>query len=116
MTKHDGSECYEAGRSARLVPLLSVGEVCGILGCSRTSLYRWLARGDIHPVRVGSRAKFDPAEIRRYLNSRSDVWPPAWPADTDGPDTAAPARKGDTASAETDARANNPPAAPRARR
>ena len=48
--------------------LLSFEETRGIFGCSRATLYRLLARGDLHAVKVGGRLKFQPGELRDFFD------------------------------------------------
>ena len=53
--------------STTLAPLLSINEVAAILGVSRASVYTLINAGEIVPIRVGERARFDPTEVRAYL-------------------------------------------------
>jgi excisionase family DNA binding protein len=48
--------------------LLSFDETRGILDCSRATLYRLLARGDLQAVKVGGRLKFQPEELRDFFD------------------------------------------------
>jgi excisionase family DNA binding protein len=50
-----------------LSPLLSINEVAGLLGISRPTVYALIRRGELVPIRVGKRARFDPADVRAYL-------------------------------------------------
>lgn len=50
-----------------LSPLLSINEVAALLGISRKTLYALIRRGELVPIRVGERARFDPADVRVYL-------------------------------------------------
>jgi excisionase family DNA binding protein len=50
-----------------LSPLLSINEVAGLLGISRPTVYALIRRGDLIPIRVGERARFEPADVRAYL-------------------------------------------------
>ena len=50
-----------------LSPLLSINEVAGLLGISRPTVYALIRRGELVPIRVGERARFEPADVRAYL-------------------------------------------------
>jgi excisionase family DNA binding protein len=50
-----------------LSPLLSMNEMAHLLGISRKTLYALIRRGDLVPIRVGERLRFEPAEVRSYL-------------------------------------------------
>ena len=50
-----------------LSPLLSVNEVAELLGISRPTVYALIRRGELVPIRVGERARFEPADVRAYL-------------------------------------------------
>jgi excisionase family DNA binding protein len=50
-----------------LSPLLSINEVATLLGISRKTLYALIRRGELVPIRVGERARFEPADVRLYL-------------------------------------------------
>jgi excisionase family DNA binding protein len=50
-----------------LSPLLSINEVATLLGISRKTLYALIHRGELVPIRVGERARFEPADVRLYL-------------------------------------------------
>ena len=50
-----------------LSPLLSINEVAGLLGISRPTVYALIRRGELVPIRVGERARFEPADVRLYL-------------------------------------------------
>ena len=56
-----------ANDSSALTPLLSINEVVAILGVSRTTVYALIDRGELVPIRVGERARFDPTDLRGYL-------------------------------------------------
>ena len=53
--------------SKTLAPLLSINEVAAILGVSRASVYTLIHAGELVPIRVGERARFDPIDVRAYL-------------------------------------------------
>ena len=46
--------------------LLTVGEVCAILRCHEKTLYQWVKKGRLTAIRVGSRLKFDPADVASF--------------------------------------------------
>jgi excisionase family DNA binding protein len=50
-----------------LSPLLSINEVAQLLGISRPSVYALIRRGELMPIRVGERARFEPADVREYI-------------------------------------------------
>jgi excisionase family DNA binding protein len=41
--------------------------VATLLGISRKTLYALIHRGELVPIRVGERARFEPADVRAYL-------------------------------------------------
>jgi len=49
--------------------LLTVSEVCAILRCDEKTLYQWVKKGSLTAIRVGSKLKFDPADVARYRRS-----------------------------------------------
>ncbi len=62
---HHTPEGYAASRTDRL---LTVDEMADLLHVSRPTLYRLIRIGALSPVRIGRRFRFEPAEIRRYLD------------------------------------------------
>jgi excisionase family DNA binding protein len=50
-----------------LSPLLSINEVAQLLGISRPTVYSLIRRGELTPIRVGERARFEPTDVRAYL-------------------------------------------------
>jgi excisionase family DNA binding protein len=54
-----------------LEPLLSVRAAAKYLSISPRTLYRLVAAGELHPVRVGARLRFDRADVRAYLERGS---------------------------------------------
>jgi excisionase family DNA binding protein len=50
-----------------LGPLLSINSVAAYLGISRAMVYNLISKGDLVPIRVGERVRFDPADVRDYL-------------------------------------------------
>jgi len=50
-----------------LSPLLSINEVAELLGISRPTVYALIRRGELIPIRVGERARFEPGDVRAYL-------------------------------------------------
>ena len=71
MTHHDARE-YALLRSE---PLLTIDEAADVLRVSRATLYRLIRGGELAPVRVGQRLRFEPSEIRRYLDSSRAATP-----------------------------------------
>ena len=51
----------------RLAELLTIDDVARVLGISRGSVYGLMRDGEVTPIRVGQRARFEPADIRAYL-------------------------------------------------
>ena len=51
----------------RLVDLLTIADVARTLGISRGSVYGLMRTGELFPIRVGQRARFEPADVRAYL-------------------------------------------------
>ena len=56
-----------------LSPLLSINEVAELLGISRPTVYALIHRGQLVPIRVGERARFDPADVRLYLERNKQI-------------------------------------------
>jgi excisionase family DNA binding protein len=52
----------------RLEKLLTIYDVGRLLRVSRATVYKLIKSGEIVPIRVGKRARFDPADIRAYLD------------------------------------------------
>jgi len=52
--------------------LLNVAEVARFLGLHEKTVYEWAARGRLPCVRVGSRLRFDPRDIDRWLSARKE--------------------------------------------
>ena len=50
--------------------LLTVSEVCAILRCHEKTLYQWVKRGSLIALRVGSKLKFDLADLAAFIESR----------------------------------------------
>ncbi len=62
----------------RLEKLLGVEELADLLGVPPRTIYSWKYRG-VGPraVKVGGALKYEPAEVRRYLDEQSDPRPAA---------------------------------------
>jgi excisionase family DNA binding protein len=56
-----------------LSPLLSINEVAELLGISRPTVYALIRRGDLAPIRVGERLRFEQADVRSYLERNREV-------------------------------------------
>jgi excisionase family DNA binding protein len=50
--------------------LLNLTTLAGILGVHRMTLYGWTKAGKVPAVRVGSRWKYDPAQIAGWYAAR----------------------------------------------
>jgi excisionase family DNA binding protein len=50
--------------------LLTVSEVCAILGCHEKTLYQWVKRGSLTAIRIGLKLKSYPAELSRFIAAR----------------------------------------------
>ena len=50
-----------------LTPLLSLNEVAQLLSVSRPTVYRLVRWGDLAPIRVGERLRFEQEDVRLYL-------------------------------------------------
>jgi excisionase family DNA binding protein len=61
--------------STGLEPLLSINEVARLLGVSRATVYELMRDGSLVPIRVGERARFEPADVRAYLDRNREVSP-----------------------------------------
>jgi excisionase family DNA binding protein len=59
-----------------LSPLLSINEVAELLGISRPTVYALIRRGELVPIRVGERSRFEPADIRAYLERNREELAP----------------------------------------
>ncbi len=53
-----------------LEELLGVREVSRLLGIKKATLYGWVHKGKIPVIKVGSRLRFKPSEISRWLKQR----------------------------------------------
>jgi excisionase family DNA binding protein len=58
-----------------LEPLLTVDETAAYLGISRRQVYLLLDTGAIPAVRVGTRLRFVPGELRSYLERHREAGP-----------------------------------------
>jgi excisionase family DNA binding protein len=68
---HLATTNYAVDRTAQ-EPLLSIKAVASWLGVSRPTIYRLVDAGALHPVRVGERLRFYPADVRAYLDRGGD--------------------------------------------
>jgi excisionase family DNA binding protein len=59
----------------RLAHLLSINDVAGLLGITRGSVYGLMRDGELVPIRVGQRARFEPSDIRQYLDRHRESSP-----------------------------------------
>ena len=58
-----------SGRT-ELEPLLTIRAVCEMLGVSKPTLYRLINAGHLVPIRIGLSPRFEPNELRRYIDQR----------------------------------------------
>jgi excisionase family DNA binding protein len=72
MSRHVGASAYE---SIRLERLLTIADVARVLGISRGSVYGLIRTGELVPIRVGERARFEPATLRAYLERHREAGP-----------------------------------------
>jgi len=72
MSAHLGTSAYESGRLERL---LTIGDVARLLGVSRGSVYTLIRAGELVPIRVGERARFEPSAVREYLERHREAGP-----------------------------------------
>ena len=56
-------------------PLLTIEEAASFLAVSRRQVYTLLERGDLPAVRVGTRVRFIPADVRAYLERHREGRP-----------------------------------------
>lgn len=52
-------------------PLLTVGEVAGIMRVSNMTVYRLIKSGQLVALRVGRNYRLRRADVERYLNERA---------------------------------------------
>lgn len=55
--------------SALPEPLLTLDGVAELLGVSRRTVERLVQHGELVPFRIGTRLRFDPVEVREYLET-----------------------------------------------
>jgi excisionase family DNA binding protein len=55
-----------------LSPLMTVEDVARFLGVHEKTIYDWAARGWLPCVRVGSRLRFDPRDVNRWVSARKE--------------------------------------------
>ena len=58
--------------TTRIAPLLTVSDVCQILGVSRQTVYRLVHGGELVPVRVRSHARFAPGDIQEFIERKRE--------------------------------------------
>jgi excisionase family DNA binding protein len=72
MSAHIPTPDYGADRPAEL---LTISDVARLLGVSRGSVYGLMRSGELVPIRVGQRARFEPADVRAYLERHREERP-----------------------------------------
>jgi excisionase family DNA binding protein len=68
--RHSGTVYAEP---STLEPLLSVSAASTYLAVSVRTLYRLIAAGEIHPVRVGTRLRIEREDLRAYLERQREL-------------------------------------------
>jgi excisionase family DNA binding protein len=58
-----------AARENAGLELLTVREVCAILRCHEKTPYQWVKKESLTGIRIGSKLKFDPADLAALLAS-----------------------------------------------
>jgi excisionase family DNA binding protein len=71
MSRHD-APVYDA---PRLEPLLDIRGVATVLGISRDGVYKLMRSGQLEPIRVGARARFEPQDVRDFLEKNREGAP-----------------------------------------
>jgi excisionase family DNA binding protein len=64
-------------------PLLTVGEVAGVMRVSNMTVYRLIKSGQLSAIRVGKNYRIRRADVERYLSDRAVNMPA--PADPSAP-------------------------------
>lgn len=57
--------------------LLTVKEACELLRVSRNTLYDWIHKGQLHPLRAGRAYRIERRELERILHSSEEEEPQA---------------------------------------
>ena len=70
MSTHVSTSDYESDRLERL---LTIADVARVLGVSRGSVYTLIRAGELVPIRVGERARFEPTDVRSYLERHREA-------------------------------------------
>jgi excisionase family DNA binding protein len=65
--------------SRTLEPLLTIVEVSEALNVSRATVYRLIETGELEPVRILSRTRFEPTEVRGYIERHREQSTPETP-------------------------------------
>jgi excisionase family DNA binding protein len=55
-----------------LEPLLTINEVAAVLSISRDKVYVLMRSGALQPIRVGHHARFDPQDVRDYIEHQRE--------------------------------------------
>jgi excisionase family DNA binding protein len=58
-----------------LEPLLTIGDVSEALNVSRATIYRLMETGELDPVRIRSRTRFEPTVVRGYIERHREQGP-----------------------------------------
>lgn len=66
--EHDSTAQYGGSRTTELQPWLTVTDVAAVYKKGRSFVYELVRSGELHPVRVGQHFRFDPDDVRAYLD------------------------------------------------
>ncbi len=52
---------------------MTVTAVCGLLGISKQTVYRLIRAGELRPTRVGDRLRFEPDDVRAFVERHREA-------------------------------------------
>jgi excisionase family DNA binding protein len=58
---------YDPRETAGIEPLLTIAQAAKVLAVTPRTIYRLVEGGHLVATRVGSRVRFEPVELRRYV-------------------------------------------------
>jgi excisionase family DNA binding protein len=58
-----------------LEPSLTIRDVSDALNVSRATIYRLMETGELEPVRIRSRTRFEPEVVRGYIERNREAGP-----------------------------------------
>jgi len=73
MSTHQVAAPTEYGETRTLEPLLTIADVARFLGVSRATVYSLMRSGELVPIRVGERSRFQPIDVRTYLERHREA-------------------------------------------